>query len=78
MKAGMDMISSVLGPPGKGDPEGASDSKDISEADEGGEGELETHLRAFNKALSGGRITEAADAFRAAVNACGGYSKPMV
>ena len=77
MKTGMDMISKVLGPPGKGDPEGPPDAMDASEADEGGEGELETHLRAFNRALSGGHMMEAADAFRAAVNACGGYSKPM-
>ncbi len=67
------MIASVLGPPG-GDTEGPMDAKDANEADEGGEGELETHLRAFNKALSAGRMTEAADAFRSAVNACGGYS----
>lgn len=73
---GLEMISSVLGPPGsKGSP-GPKDPMDTNEAEEGGEGELETHLRAFNKALTGGRMTEAANAFRSAVNACGGYSGP--
>ena len=66
---GVEMISSVLGPP-----KGAKDPMDTNEAEEGGEGELETHLRAFNKALAGGRMTEAADAFRSAVQACGGSS----
>lgn len=68
------MIASVLGPTGES--EGPKDAMDANEADEGGEGELETHLRAFNKALSSGRMTEAAAAFRSAVNACGGYSGP--
>ncbi len=75
---GLEMISSVLGPPGsKGSP-GPKDPMDTNEAEEGGEGELETHLRAFNKALAGGRMNEAAAAFKSAVNACSGsgYSEP--
>lgn len=70
---GMAALSSVLGAPGKASP----DPTDANEADEGGEGELATHLRAFFKAGNAGRMTEAEDAFRAAVAACGGYSKPM-
>ena len=69
---GVDMISKVLGPPGS-DSEGPSDAMDRNEGDEGGEGELETHLRAFFKAGSS-NPRAAAEAFRAAVNACGGSS----
>ena len=72
-KSGLAMISSVLGPPG-GDSEGPSDAMDTSEADEGGEGELETHLRAFFKAGQG-NPRAAAEAFKAAVDACNGYGE---
>jgi hypothetical protein len=63
-KDGMAMISEVLGPP--------KAAPDADEAEEGGEGELETHLRAYNKAMRSGLMTEAAAAFRAAVSACQG------
>jgi hypothetical protein len=65
-KDGMAVIADVLGPP--------KAAPDTNEAEEGGEGELETHLRAYNKAMRSGLMTEAADAFRAAVSACSGYN----
>lgn len=70
MKSGVGMISSVLGPPGS-DSGSSGDPMDKNEGDEGGEGELETHLRAFFKAGQG-NIKAAAEAFRAAMDCCGG------
>lgn len=61
---GVDMISSVMGPPGKGDP------MDSTESDEGLPDELEMHLKAFAKAPAGSKAQ--ADAFKAAVQACNG------
>lgn len=66
-------ISDILGPPGAvpmGKPPAAAPDDD--ESDEGGEGELATHLRAMFKAERGGDMRAAEDAFRAAVQACSG------
>ncbi len=64
---GIGIIEEVMGP--------AKPAPDANEADEGGEGELETHLRAWQKAMRGGDMRTAAESFRAAVSACqgGGY-----
>lgn len=62
---GMALIGSVMGPP--------KAAPDAHEGDEGGEGELETHLRAWQKAMRGGDMRTAAESFRAAVSACQGY-----
>ncbi len=62
------IIEEVMGPP--------KAAPDANEADEGGEGELETHLRAWQKAMRGGDMRTAAESFRAAVSVCqggGGY-----
>lgn len=61
------LISEVMGPPGVNKP-----APDAHEGDEGGEGELETHLRAWQKAMRGGDMRTAAESFRAAVSACQG------
>lgn len=63
--SGVDAIVGVLGEP-KGE--------EAEESEESG-GELETHLRAFKTALNGGRMMDAAEAFRAAVSACQGYDE---
>lgn len=70
---GVALIEATLGDPMKG---AGTQATDPDESEEGGEGELELHLRAYNKALRSGNMSEAATAFRAAVNACGGYSEP--
>ena len=70
---GLAVIEEVMGPPaltGKASP-------DPNEADEGGEGELSTHLRAWDKAMRSGNMAAAESAFRAAVNAAGGSSAPL-
>lgn len=61
------IIAEVMGP--------SKAAPDANEADEGGEGELELHLRAWQKAMRGGDMAAAAESFRAAVSACqgGGY-----
>lgn len=66
---GVELISEVMGPP--------KAAPDANESDEGGEGELETHLRAWNKAMRSGDMAAAASSFRAAVSACegGGYGE---
>lgn len=70
-KAGPALIAEVMGPP--------KAAPDPNEADEGGEGELEMHLRAWQKAMRGGDMRTAAEAFRSAVSACqgGGYGGEM-
>lgn len=72
MAKGIDLIASVMGPPGE---EGRKDAKDSNEADEGAETELTTHLRAYEKAMRQGQMSAAEESFRAAVAACGGYDK---
>lgn len=72
MAKGVDLIATVMGPPGE---EGRKDTKDSNEADEGAETELSTHLRAFDKAMRNGQMGTAEESFRAAVAACGGYDK---
>lgn len=67
-------IASILGPPGKGDSEGPVDAMDNSEGTEGGE--LRTHLKAFQKAMTTGQMGAAEDAFRAAVTACSSGEYP--
>ena len=61
---GIGIIEEVMGP--------TKAAPDANEADGGGEGELETHLRAWQKAMRGGDMSTAAASFRAAVNACSG------
>lgn len=70
------MIEEVMGPPSAMGATPAA-TPDPNEADEGGEGELATHLRAFTKAGRSGDMRAAEDAFRAAVAVCSGsdYSK---
>jgi hypothetical protein len=70
-KDGVSMIEEVMGPP-----KVPGASPDPNEADEGGEGELSSHLRAFDKAMRSGNMAAAESSFRAAVSACGGYSAP--
>ena len=76
---GMGLIAEVMGPPKKMTSEfpGAKQDPDSNEAEAGGEGELETHLRAWQKAMRGGDMRTAAEAFRSAVSACqgGGYGE---
>jgi hypothetical protein len=67
--AGLAVIEDVMGPP--------KAAPDPNEADEGGEGELSTHLRAWDKAMRSGNMAAAESAFRAAVNAAGGSSAPL-
>lgn len=76
---GMGLIAEVMGPPKKMEnafPQ-EKEAPDPNEGDEGGEGELETHLRAWQKAMRGGDMRTAAEAFRSAVSACqgGGYGE---
>ncbi len=66
---GVALIGEVLGPP--------KAAPDPNEADEGGEGELSTHLRAYDKAMRSGNMAAAESAFRSAVNAAGGSSAPL-
>lgn len=72
MAAGL--IESVMGPPGASAPPAGppvpAASPDPNEADEGGEEQLATHLRAFGKAERAGNMKDATEAFKAAVHAC--------
>ncbi len=78
---GMGLIAEVMGPPKKMSSEfpGAKQDPDSNESEEGGEGELETHLRAAEKAKRSGDFRAYAEAFRSAVSACqgGGYGDEM-
>ena len=76
-KSGTALIEEVMGPP-SAIPATPPASPDPNESDEGGEGELETHLRAFGKAERSGNMKAATEAFKAAVHAClgEGYESP--
>lgn len=71
---GMETIESALGPPGATPPAVPKAEPDPNEADEGGETEIVTHLRAMMKAERNGNMQDAAAAFEAAVRACNGSS----
>jgi hypothetical protein len=75
MAGAASIIADVMGPPGASST--PKPAPDAHEGDEGGEGELETHLRAWQKAMRDGDMRTAAESFRSAVSASqgGGYQE---